>query len=706
MLIIGGFVITRLNRRAIAARIIMLSTLTGSAVSALASSSAAQEDLLDQPLESLSQIIISASKREESLIDAPMSASVLTADQIHNSGATSIPEVLRLVPGVIVREQANGVYDVHIRGFDNTPQGSVLRYTSNSLTLVMIDNRIVFNHYSGGTPWDALPIDLLDIERIEVVRGAAAALYGSNAVTGVIHVFTKDPRKTREKISLTAQAGTQDTYLAAGDNGFSLGENWSGRISANGRHHSRHDDRYYDWVGAQFEADPSTLNSANNGNPVLDTDKRFPDPSLANEQEAVNLSLGGDLQGGERIDLQVGYQNSRTQNIFDDTSITPFTTVDREDFYLNSHTDLGIWNLHLDYADGSYNSLGAEFFSFDYSTFRAGVDAEYVVGEWTFQPLLDYSTREYSGAGFSGDEESMDETAAGLRTEYKWNNTRLYAGVRASEYDFSDDADVSWLAGATHAITKDLVMRASYGRAFQEPFMLYTFQNLLFPPPNPPLRVLGNEDLDRVSIDTAELGLRWQIDSNWAIDGAVYQSQSQDLQLVSFKSFVPLQVQYQNMPTEVDQVGAELQLSYQARDWRSSIFVSTQDTDLKDQVNFAGLLQVSNTYDTDHQNTPEAYGGFAVNYTGINRWVVDVSGYWIDQSRQINQFASNPLTTGSVVDSNVDAKLILNTKISWLMTKQLSLFVNMRNLADDNEREFAFADETGAVYLLGFEWKN
>ena len=661
------------------------------------------DDLLDQSLESLSQIIVSASKREESLIEAPISASVLTAEQIRNSGVTSIPEALRLVPGVIVREQANGVYDVHIRGFDNTPQGSVLRYASNSLTLVMIDNRIVFNHYSGGTPWEALPIDLLDIERIEIVRGAAAALYGSNAVTGVIHVFTKDPRKTREKISISAQAGSEDTYLAAGDNGFSLGENWSGRVSVNARHRSRQDDRYYDWVSAQFEEDPSTLNSANDGSPVLDADKRFPDPSLANQQEAVNLSLGGDLQGGERIDLQVGYQNGRTQNIFDDTSITPFTTVDREDFYLNSHTDLGFWNLHLDYAGGSYNSLGAEFFSFDYATFRAGVDAEYVVGEWTFQPLLDYSTREYSGAGFSGDEESMDETAAGLRSEYKWNNTRIYAGFRASEYDFSDDADVSWLAGATHAITKDLVLRASYGRAFQEPFMLYTFQNLLFPPPNPPLRVLGNEDLERVSIDTAELGLRWQINSSWAIDGAVYQSQSQDLQLVSFKSFVPLEVQYQNVPTEVEQVGAELQLTYQARDWRSSIFVSTQDTDLNDQVNLAGLLQIANTYDADHQNTPGAYGGFTVNYTGIDRWVVDVSGYWTDQSRQINQFASNPLTAG---DSDVDAKLILNSKISWLMTKQLTLFVNMRNLADDNDREFAFADETGAVYLLGIEWKN
>lgn len=82
-----------------------------------------------------------------------MAVSVLTGEQIRRSGATSIAEAVRLVPGVIVREQNNGNYDVHIRGLDNIPSGNVLRYASNNSTLVMIDGRPVYNHYTGGILW-------------------------------------------------------------------------------------------------------------------------------------------------------------------------------------------------------------------------------------------------------------------------------------------------------------------------------------------------------------------------------------------------------------------------------------------------------------------------------------------------------------------------------------------------------------------------
>ncbi|HON19048.1 MAG TPA: Plug domain-containing protein, partial [Salinivirgaceae bacterium] len=99
------------------------------------------EELLHMPLEELIKIeITSVSKRSESIFETPLSSNVITAEEIIRSGVTTIPEAIRLIPGVIVREQTNGVYDVHIRGFDYLNVGTYSN-TVNTITLVMIDGR-------------------------------------------------------------------------------------------------------------------------------------------------------------------------------------------------------------------------------------------------------------------------------------------------------------------------------------------------------------------------------------------------------------------------------------------------------------------------------------------------------------------------------------------------------------------------------------
>ncbi|MGC3978729.1 MAG: Plug domain-containing protein [Paludibacteraceae bacterium] len=89
-----------------------------------------------------------------------------------------------MVPGLIVREKTNGNYDVHIRGNDNMPPKGMFIYSENSISLVMIDGRPVYNYSFGGTFWEALPVDLVDVERIEIIRGPSSALYGPNADFG------------------------------------------------------------------------------------------------------------------------------------------------------------------------------------------------------------------------------------------------------------------------------------------------------------------------------------------------------------------------------------------------------------------------------------------------------------------------------------------------------------------------------------------
>lgn len=135
------------------------------------------EDLLNQK-------VSIASKESESLFEAPFSTSVITKEDIQKAGSTSLMEALRLIPGLIVREQTNGNYNIHIRGGENVQQNTVFATSANTTTLVMVDNRPVYNYYQGGTFWESIPIDLNDIERIEFVRGASSAMYGPNAVSG------------------------------------------------------------------------------------------------------------------------------------------------------------------------------------------------------------------------------------------------------------------------------------------------------------------------------------------------------------------------------------------------------------------------------------------------------------------------------------------------------------------------------------------
>src|SRR6186713_735975 len=101
-----------------------------------------QEDLYELSLEELMNVpIVSASKKDETLFDAPLSSYTITRAEIDKAGSTSIMEALRLAPGVIVREQSNGNYDIHIRGFDNILRRPSDYSKQNIITLVMIDDR-------------------------------------------------------------------------------------------------------------------------------------------------------------------------------------------------------------------------------------------------------------------------------------------------------------------------------------------------------------------------------------------------------------------------------------------------------------------------------------------------------------------------------------------------------------------------------------
>ena len=131
--------------------------------------------------------VTTASKEPEEVWKTPAAVFVITQDDIRRSGATSIPEVLRLAPGVEVAQVDSDHWSVGIRGF-----GAVLA----SKLLVMIDGRSVYTPLFAGVYWQAQATPLEDIERIEVIRGPGGTIWGANAVDGIINIITKNAKDT------------------------------------------------------------------------------------------------------------------------------------------------------------------------------------------------------------------------------------------------------------------------------------------------------------------------------------------------------------------------------------------------------------------------------------------------------------------------------------------------------------------------------
>ena len=221
------------------------------------------EELSDLPLEDLMQAVetlgvssvdelfalimnknvSSASKEEEDSFTSPLSTTVITKAEMRTYGITTIEEAFRLIPGMIVTEKTNGIYDIQMRGLNNIPDNNILLYTENANVLVMVDGRQIRNCVMGALTMEMIPVSIEDVERIEVVRGACGALYGSNAVSGVINIITDKPDSDDALISGNMQMGNNNTHI--GD--VALRKSWNdGKVAAGVTFNIQHRERTTD----------------------------------------------------------------------------------------------------------------------------------------------------------------------------------------------------------------------------------------------------------------------------------------------------------------------------------------------------------------------------------------------------------------------------------------------------------------------------
>jgi len=221
---------------------------------------APQNPLKTMTLEELGNTeVTTVSKEPEQVWNTPAAIYVITQDEIQRSGATSIPEALRLAPGVEVARITSGEYAIGIRGFNSRLSRSVL---------VLIDGRTVYTTFTAGTYWETQDVLMQDIDRIEVIRGPGGTIWGPNAVNGVINIITKNTKDTQGVLA-TGAGGDVEHFLGNLRYGSGNGKGFTYRVYAKGfswgpQYHpdaNNYDDWHSTQGGARVDLNPNAHDS-------------------------------------------------------------------------------------------------------------------------------------------------------------------------------------------------------------------------------------------------------------------------------------------------------------------------------------------------------------------------------------------------------------------------------------------------------------
>ncbi|RAW03263.1 TonB-dependent receptor plug domain-containing protein [Pseudochryseolinea flava] len=688
-------------------------------------------DLYSLSLEELMNVPInSASKKDETLFDAPLSSYTITRADIDKSGATSIMEALRLAPGVIVREQTNGVYDIHLRGFDNILRTSEDFTKSNLTTLVMIDNRPVFNHNLGGTFWEAIPVDLNDVERIEIVRGPSAPLFGPNAVTGVINIITKRIEKDGFYTNASVSAGTPMTTIVNGSVGARLREKFNFIVSANYQNRERFDDDYYKPVDDSYSSAEDVFGSTA-------ANLRFKDTKLALEKWGVNGFLNFAPSDKLNFDLSLGLQDATTQkNFLGSVNGSPYTTGETDSKYINLSAQAYGFHIRGQYQNG-HDDLNVNAPPNEYDFAISDVSAEYeiklgekasIVPGFSFQHVnyddtdyYDPNDLEKREAFLNGTSASISTTSGFLRTDVRpVKNLRIVAAVRADKFSSPDDVYLAYEFASTYKINDKNLIRAAVTRSNSGSFIGVNNLNLVVVIPGLNVVRSGNEEVKLLTVNMVEVGFRTQLTKGLQLDFDIFRQHAKDFNAILVTNvaqpipgvYVPNQQQFRNVPTTATQIGATFSINYVPNEKiQIKPFFTIQKTETEDLLNTETTPETSNPnsdyydpakfdvtfYDSKHTHTPSVYGGYLINFKASEKFNINLNGYFFSSHRQYA--ASDDLNTSKAGD--IKSTMLVNLKVNYAITKQINIFANGRNILNSETRQYFGTDKIGGVYLLG-----
>lgn len=599
--------------------------------------------------------VTSVSKREEKLTDTAAAVYVLTQNDIRRGGATNIPDALRMVPGLQVARVSSNRWAISARGF-NGPLANKL--------LVMIDGRSIYTPVFSGTYWDDQSTPVQDIDRIEVIRGPGASIWGSNAVNGVINIITKSAEKTQG--NMISATGSPNGALLEGRHGGKL-----------------KDGTYYRGYATYFDSAGSLTNQSNTGNWDRTKAGFRLDKSLA---EGNSYSLQGDAYAGN--------QNVRSTLPLPSS---PFSrTVERDDTSYGGNV-LGKWNRRLS-AD---SNLALQASVDHYARLEANFEQRVTTADVQMQNSRRLNDRNNfiwgGGARVHYDDLSGTYSVSVrhpqsthevintfVQNEYAVIPDTAYLTV-GSKFEYNDYTGIEVepsVRGTWHPAENQTVW-ASVSRAVRIPSTVEEDINLVasVQPGTPPteLRAFGNPDQESEELIAYELGHRIQASRNLSFDTALYWNDFEQLQTVGAPgaTFVGtngnlVQPYILNNLGSGHVYGAEIVANWRVTPtWRLMGNYTYSKMDLDVSPGTAVTLDATEGLNPRHQFSVRSYYDIRDDL----HW--DNMLYYVDGLR-----------------APVGSYVRYDSRVAWLVRPGIELSLIGRNLTDNTHYEFPTTPQT------------
>lgn len=685
--------------------------------------------------------IVSASRHTEALLDAPLSASVLTREEIERAGCTSIMEALRLIPGMIVREETNGNYDIELRGLDNVPPDAVFDASANTTTLVMIDDRPVYSYLRGGTFWETLPVALHDVERIEIVRGPSAALYGPNAVNGVINIITRQAKQDGLYLNAGVLQGSSLTNVNNLAAGYRFNPKWSVIASGNYDSRDRTQRSYYEFQRNQYLTDPAYFVNYT-GDTIRNVHQQYPDQPMALDKYAGNLFVNGEPSPGVKFALSSGLQHSTAQRVSTENEFTPLSTTISQSRYLDLRSTIHRLSVQLSYNGGTQALSKAPGEKYDFLVASGNAEYTYSHGPLTIKPGVSYTRAVYDDLpyadtvaknGLLNNRGVIESRRSALQSEYRLlaDRLRLIAAIGATNFNHPNGVYFSYEFAATYKIGKSQLVRAVYSEAPRSSniFDTYVSKNLGTYQTGYQTYLTrvgeGNPNVRLMSARMLEVGYRGEFGREFSADVEFFAIRAGNYSTpVQIRSYTMLQgadtlvvasVRPTTLPMRLQQEGATVSLHWKHGQWDVNPFFTVQHTEVLDFAPYA-VTPDAGTPNAAQQNiysgigsqfdlpsTPVLYGGAAANYK-VNDWLnLNLSTYVYTPS--VYYHVSNVIYNDGVrgID-HIPGKAIVNANVIVTPAKGLRLFITGKNLLNENYREFFKTDATPFMAMGGIKY--
>jgi iron complex outermembrane receptor protein len=500
----------------------------------------------DEPQKYEETIVVSASRTEEKLVNAPATMTVIGAQTIQSAPSQNFAELLRAVPGMNLTQ-------VSARDINVTSRGATSTLATGQLAL--LDGRSLYQDFFGFVMWDFLPVNLNEIKQVEVIHGPASAVWGANAVNGVVNVITKAPREMRGT-SFTLGLGGFDRSTDACDADPTCVKQGAGTLFyVSGTHAQAVNDRWaFKVSGGAYTQDPLARprGTIPCDNPDVCFGTKNQSPAFTNQgttQPKFDGRVDYDYPDGKRLSLSGGVAG--TEGIMH-SGIGPFdinggsvmsygkVNFTQQAFRVGFFTNILDGDAtNLLTVDPTGNRIPFAFktktFDFEASNVQT-FQQKHVV---TYGGNLRYNTFDLSIAPLS---DNRTEGGAFAQDEiFLSNRFRLVAGARVDRFDYLNNVVFSPRVTFLAKPHEDHTVRISYNRAYRAPSVINNFLDVTIAEPinlgafSPllagriyllPVRSVGNEllnaPLDETSVDAYEVGYTGIVANGRAVLSAAF----------------------------------------------------------------------------------------------------------------------------------------------------------------------------------------